>query len=624
MTRIQDNIWVRNAYKLFYTEDGKRRVQCRQCGEERDPQITRQREHLLDKCPKRPRHPRSSQSTLNWNGAIQQEDQELLCMAVYTGGLPFSVYETPELRSLLRRHNITPPTRQALSNELLDKYYNQYKVDVNRQLKDTKFLNVTIDKTTDQSLKRVISLSFNTPTRSFFYTLEEITVGAFGTEETARWIHQTLKNYLAKAEYSHVFFIGCDSHGLQLLMKDLLSLGEIKEVFKNAASVISYFRNSPKQLAWIHHYQRRKEGKVRTLIASAITRWGTQFNALRSVWRSGVALRQWTLTPEVIKASKSNNKETAAMSGVATIINSSEFWTDLENLLCLLEPIHRMQIESEHQKANIMTVMERWLQIRSILSESAEETPYKADLQEYLAEAPYAGFKRRFGKQVTPLHWAAYYLNPRNVSASLDEPVADVIREVFSTFTTEEAHDEFALYRAKKAQFFPADLWKTEDPLVFWAQFHDTAPSLSHLAIRLVYTTANSVSAERAFSAINNTKDKRRSRLQVKKVNKLVYLYMNTRALDSTPTPPPTNGRTSRDIKYEFTQLAEEEDEMARNWLFHKNLQIERLLSNEDTIVFGGEVTTKRKKKTPSAAPQAAKRPRPSAADAMCEADGFN
>ena len=49
--------------------------------------------------------------------------------------------------------------------------------------------------------------------------------------------------------------------------------------------------------------------------------------------------------------------------------------------------------------------------------------------------------------------------------------------------------------------------------------------------MRLLETHANSVPSERAFSAMNLTATKKRNRLSVEKLNKLCYIYMNSRAL---------------------------------------------------------------------------------------------
>ena len=51
------------------------------------------------------------------------------------------------------------------------------------------------------------------------------------------------------------FFIPCDSHGIQLLVKDILTLPTVHETFSGVSSVVSYFRSSPKQWAILQGMQ---------------------------------------------------------------------------------------------------------------------------------------------------------------------------------------------------------------------------------------------------------------------------------------------------------------------------------------------------------------------------------
>lgn len=53
-----------------------------------------------------------------------------------------------------------------------------------------------------------------------------------------------------RAEFSDTFVMGCDSHGLQLLIGDLLKLGNIKVTFQMAQGIVNHFNSSPLQLRY--------------------------------------------------------------------------------------------------------------------------------------------------------------------------------------------------------------------------------------------------------------------------------------------------------------------------------------------------------------------------------------
>ena len=60
-----------------------------------------------------------------------------------------------------------------------------------------------------------------------------------------------------------------------------------------ASSVVSYFRSSPKQWAILQGMQQYEYDKHYSLIASVITRWGSQYSMLMSVERVSRAIQEW-------------------------------------------------------------------------------------------------------------------------------------------------------------------------------------------------------------------------------------------------------------------------------------------------------------------------------------------
>jgi hypothetical protein len=93
---------------------------------------------------------------------------------------------------------------------------------------------------------------------------------------------------------------------------------------------------------------------------------------------------------------------------------------------------------------------------------------------------------------------------------------------------------QFASFLIQQSQFarhYEA-LTFTDHPLLFWALIGPFAPELSHLALLVFKTPANSIPSERAFSSHNLMHDKKRNRLQVDKVDKLVFFHKNTQVLE--------------------------------------------------------------------------------------------
>ena len=52
-------------------------------------------------------------------------------------------------------------------------------------------------------------------------------------------------------EAAHVIPILCDSHSLQLIIKDLLQLPSIKKIFDEASAIVNLFQHSSKQYSYL-------------------------------------------------------------------------------------------------------------------------------------------------------------------------------------------------------------------------------------------------------------------------------------------------------------------------------------------------------------------------------------
>jgi hAT family C-terminal dimerisation region len=66
---------------------------------------------------------------------------------------------------------------------------------------------------------------------------------------------------------------------------------------------------------------------------------------------------------------------------------------------------------------------------------------------------------------------------------------------------------------------------------MFWQLHFNNNNALAQLADRVLHTLANSVPCERAFSALNQLYIKTRNALTPERVNKLLYIQINSRTL---------------------------------------------------------------------------------------------
>jgi hypothetical protein len=486
--------------------------------------------------------------------AVAGKDLDLkAAMALYMSASPFTLFMQPAMETFLKTLNpaYKIPERRQFSGQLLDEAYNRVKTQVDRVLKDNGLLNLIVDESTDIATHTIMNLSVHTQNGVFHYASESIgderrTANATMTWIVARMLDLTQGrlervNSLAadtcatmnavgnmlngKENTKHILFVPCDAHGLQLVVKDLLEkCPTLCALHQKAQDVATAFKTSPLQYARLREHQKRSYNRCYALVLAVITRWGTQYRLISSLIRSKDALRAYALDT-------SRNDKDLRNNAVATLRDRS-FWTGLDILRDVLEPIDESLRMSESSRAHLGTVMGRWITINLHLERQGNHLP---ELQTFRLEC----FGPRFQRQTNDMHWAAHYLMPANVGATMDQ-VAQ--RRVFQFFNSQlndnnkaAIRSDFISFRTKSGLFGPTmDCWDhCDDALLFWQIQATFVPRLGQIAIRLFSTPANSVPSERSFSAQNLIHDKKCNTLDPTRVNKLIFIHMNQRCLDN-------------------------------------------------------------------------------------------
>lgn len=291
------------------------------------------------------------------------------------------------------------------------------------------------------------------------------------------------------------------------------------------------FRTSPLQYARLREFQQELYLKKIALISSVITRWGTQCRQILSVLNNKDALRRYAL------------KYTPADIGTDAhaAISSTIYWAKLEGLREVIAPIDKDLLMSESNNNHLGHVMKRWEVIGEHLTTMEREHPALMDFMKPNGKFPqrlsihfYLMF--RFFRQVLPIHYAAYFLDPEPVGLGSTPPIKDQVYVFFDQITAspEESRitqTEFLCFRNQMPPFEPTRrCWiHRKEPRMFWLMIMADTKFIGRIAHRIFSTPANSVPSERAFSTQNYIHTKVRNALKPATTNKLTYLYMNTR-----------------------------------------------------------------------------------------------
>ncbi len=227
------------------------RCSCKHCGKELVENITRMRSHL-QQCI-RYTATRAASANNEHVGDRRTKLDTYLATAVFTGGMKFDSFEegrNPWLRKAICEGNpgYVPPTRHRLAGELLQDGYNRIRTKVLRALDHQPLLNFCTDESEDHAGHRLANLSAVIPgLGSFHLVSQDMKSLRFSAQKLSDWVLEQLRiwtgddlsrvnsittdtcnimrsmhQYLER-QMPHVFFLLCDSHGLQLLTKDVVS-----------------------------------------------------------------------------------------------------------------------------------------------------------------------------------------------------------------------------------------------------------------------------------------------------------------------------------------------------------------------------------------------------------------
>lgn len=562
------------------------RVTCKLCSKTMAKHTSKQVRHLHTQCTayrqlheaNSSRQPLISTKLDSVSKASKDALDRQAALAIFASGKPYSLYEEPETLKLFHMLNSAyrPPDRKRIAS-FLDPVYLDYQQRVKALLDDAPHLNVIFDASDDVSSNRIINVSVEIPGSVAFYwttidskahehtaltTLSLIRpalVDVFGHEfsrlnaictdtcSTMRKLHREMK---ALPEFSHCLYTLCDSHGLQLLVKDIVESKRWMPVLGKVTYLIAFFKKAKLQLSRLRIHQQECYGRRKAFITAAITRWGTHLSAVKSLFESKDALRSFARDPVILSGLKEpivkeeEQVTQSSLSQAISYINDIEFWADVEMLFKVLQPIGRAQVASERDRAGLGEVIPRRLSIQASWDalEEAGQDPL-INYQELRALR-----KQRFEVQTDDIHYMAFALDPATTDPKHQFLTTEIVRRAHNfleeNINAEEYGDlfrEFCQFRAREGSLFgpgsrihraeSAGTPHHQHVLDSWRYLHSMNVSLAALAKRVLGALANSVPSERSFSSINFLHNKIRNRLTVTSTNKLAFIYMNSRVL---------------------------------------------------------------------------------------------
>jgi hypothetical protein len=347
---------------------------------------------------------------------------------------------------------------------LLPKLYSIHKAQVRQVIRHEDFINIIMDESTDVSHNRIINICVATSKGAFYWETQDSGSHAQTAQFLTNWLVERVEP-LVDGDWSrvnsvstdtcntmravwedlrrlpsrkHIFCIPCDSHGLQLLIKDILTINPYDRLLEKAESVAAWFHRSHLQFKIFQEHQDPK----RAFILAVITRWGTQSAMIHAVLDNRRPLKAYLEDPRAECAPD-----------VRSVIEDTAFWAALEDLGALLEGITKRQKVSEGEKAHVGMVRKRWDEIRLHLETSLHCGLFKTTPQAAAQILP--AFDRRRKVQSVALHTVAFCLDPTNFAVRPGVEDNNTVDEFLMEYGDDQVRLQYIDYRSQSGQPSP-------------------------------------------------------------------------------------------------------------------------------------------------------------------------
>lgn len=488
----------------------------------------------------------------------------LFSSAMLQSGMPFHSFSNKAWKDLFAELNYSPPGRDKLSGDLLIASYEEMKKKVDRIIDSQGVgcrLNFISDESDALNKDRIMNVSVNVSEGQAFhlttcntgslkadhkglYNLLVSKIKAQIGEDLSRWsslctdtcgtqraVHKELGRH---SETLHVWAVLCDSHGLQLLIKDvfvdrrnLRAIPFYKIGMARAQALSKVFRGANKLHSLLVDIAAEDGSRLRAFALSVITRWGTQFYVVDALIENRPLLE--ILARRHVDVFRETDSGIAALA----MIESPHFWLQMEQLHQWLTPLHHAQIASESDRSTVAMVLPRWRDLRADLCAIDPPLPHLDQILER--------FDERLKTQTYDIHYAARAVDCSDPNVT-DMPAGDYDRAIrffkkyVPTGKQDQFFDDLTYFRRRREAFSDAYLWsKSHNPDIFWDHVSPHAPVLAEFALRLFSTPANSVPSERAFSTFGFIQNSFRTCMGTVKTDQQCYVYSNSRAVARQP-----------------------------------------------------------------------------------------
>lgn len=509
----------------------------------------------------------------------QESFHEALGMHYFVTGSSFQRVECSYLEAALKKLNpsVVMPTRQKLAGVLLNRCYDKIKVEVDKILKSpATYVSIASDGWSNNSNEAVVNYMAVCPTNSLF--IESVCTGEQGHD--ADWIASDLQRVMdslgcnvvgavtdntttnkkawriLKAKNPTRFFIGCVSHGLHLMVKDIFSPTKTKRGGSEVATypdlypfehLLNFATSCKEVVVYFHNHhvakaklkKALKEARLGSLVPPAATRWGSLLNCFRSLLNADTCLNAIVSHRDFDTTGTAKQKEQKLR--IKDIITDIHFLTNLKVAIAILEPIDKLITKFQSDCVPVSDVVKAFKELPGLFGKIESISQVEKD---YLNKLTNDRFQFMYGDA----HGLGYILDPRYLGEGMEREFQMQCEDLLFAFgaatsigTEQELFDrkeqmlkEYTSFRVSALQEKQTNSFRfqmlsrgSKTSLEYWLSDGVHWPNVQKIALKVFSMACSTASCERNFSTFGFIHSKIRNSLSEESVRKLVYVKTN-------------------------------------------------------------------------------------------------
>ncbi|KAK9997651.1 hypothetical protein SO802_022337 [Lithocarpus litseifolius] len=311
------------------------------------------------------------------------------------------------------------------------------------------FINVSAYSPSGEIFLKSFEVSKAKITTLYIKDIISSVIDEIGSDKVVQLIIDNTTNFestrdMLIGKYPRFYITRCAAYGIQMLLKDICEeVDWVKKILRDAKSIVSYMYKDSIILSLMGEYTNHKELKH-----PCTSRFSSNFLMLRSILNVQEELQ---LLVASSKWKKLNHNEKGTSEMVASIIQSTEFWSQGKEVLLVLEPLVRvlrlvdsdwsttgylyeaMEMEKEAIKQQCASNQDKYMQIWELVN------------------------CRHTENIIHPIHAAATFLNPSNMcsekfveSSEIKDGISFILENLVGIEEREDFMKQVQLYRHKE------------------------------------------------------------------------------------------------------------------------------------------------------------------------------